>query len=529
MPKKKTTNHKPASSSGGPQTTNQQRPPVVVVMGHIDHGKTTLLDFIRKTHVQKKEVGGITQSIGAYQIATTEAQKPATAENAEKSAETQKGVEAQKITFIDTPGHEAFTAMRARGGQAADIAVLVVAANDGVMPQTIEAINHAKAANIPIIVAINKIDLPEANPAKVKSQLAKNGVLIEEQGGDVVCVEVSAKTGKGVDELLEMILLVSEMLELKADLNLSAQGVVLESCLDPRRGVVTTLVVKNGTLKVGNLCQIGKQVGKIKNMVDWQGNPVKQAESSMPVEVLGFKQVVLAGQKFATPLRPSGYGGQATELTPIPPIPPIPPSLEEKETKELKLIIKTDTQGSYEAVHHSVEKLSTEKVRITFIHEGIGNISEADIMLAATTRAIVLGFRVSIDTAAKNAAKMEKVICRTYDIIYHLLEELADVIAGKEEEGKIEIIGEAKILKVFVLSDKTKIAGCKVTDGVFKKGDNVQIVRGDEVIGESKITTMRHEKEKIGEAKKGIECGLSFSKEIEFEEGDLIQAVRVKS
>lgn len=518
MPKKKTTNHKPASPSGRPQTTNQQCPPVVVVMGHIDHGKTTLLDCIRKTKVQEKEVGGITQSIGAYQIATTE--------NAEKSAE------AQKVTFIDTPGHEAFTAMRARGGQAADIAVLVVAANDGVMPQTIEAINHAKAANIPIIVAINKIDLPEANPEKVKSQLAKNGVLIEGQGGDVVCMQVSAKTGKGVNELLEMILLVSEMLELKADSNLSAQGVVLESSLDSRRGVVTTLVIKNGTLKVGDFCHLGNVVGKIKNMLNWQGNSVKQAEPSMPVEVLGFKEVVLAGQPFRVITDGKPANAENTEKSAetrklITPTPPIPPP-EKEETKELKLIIKTDTQGSYEAVHHSVEKLQTEEVRITFIHEGIGNISEADIMLAIATGAIVLGFRVSADTAAENAAKMEKVICRTYDIIYHLLEELTDVITGKEEEGKIEVIGTAKILKVFVLSNKSKIAGCKVTDGVLKKGDNAQIVRGNEVIGESKITTMKHEKEKIGEAKKGVECGFGFAKEVELEEGDIVQAVKIK-
>ncbi|MBM4401902.1 MAG: translation initiation factor IF-2 [Candidatus Cloacimonetes bacterium] len=538
MPRRKTTNRKPARRSlgrrrsialatereGGPLTANQLRPPVVVVMGHIDHGKTTLLDYIRKTPIQEKEAGGITQSIGAYQV---ELKKPPTTNH-----------QPPTITFIDTPGHEAFTAMRARGGQAADIAVLVVAANDGVMPQTIEAINHAKAAKIPIIVAVNKIDLPEADSKRAINQLAKTGVLIEKMGGDIVCVEVSAKTGKGVDELLEMILLVAEMLELKADPNLPAQGVVLESSLDARRGVTTTLIVKNGTLRIGDFCRVGSAkggfvVGKIKNMTDWQGGVVKEAGPSMPVEALGFKKVVLAGQPFEVvtdgkPANAEDAEKSAGTQRPIVPSIPSLPSLEQTELKELKLIIKTDTQGSYEAVHHSVEKLQTEEVKITFIHEGIGNISEADIMLAVATSAIVLGFRVGIDAAAKNAAKMEKVLYRTYDIIYHLLEEIEDVITGKEEEGKIEVIGEAKILKVFVLSDKTKIAGCKVTDGILKKGNNIQIVRGEDVIADSKIISMRHEKEKISEAEKGVECGLAFTKEIEFQEGDLVQAFKIK-
>lgn len=488
------------------QSTNlTPRPPVVTFMGHIDHGKTSILDYIRHTQLQKKETGGITQSIGAYQVDLPQHNT--------------------KITFIDTPGHEAFSKMRARGGQAADIVVLVVAKNDGVMPQTIEAINHAKAAGVPMIVVINKSDLEGLPIEKIKAKLAEQGVLVEGYGGDVVSVETSAKTGQGMDELLEMINLVAQMQGLKADANAKPTGFVLEGCLNEKKGCTASFLVQNGALKKGQIVATNSTFGRIRRMNDWQGREVSKAFPGTPVEVLGLKKVPLAGETFEVveseklatqKMQPSSF---------LPSQPSITTEEKEESTRTLNLIIKADTKGSLEAVHHSVENLQTQEVLLHFLHEGVGNITEADVMLAAATRAIVLGFRVGVDEAAKNAAQMERVIYRTYEIIYKLLEEVEDVIAGEMDKMTLKIIGDAQVIKVFTLSDGALIAGCKVTEGKIKKGHTVQVLRGNEVVGEAQVDSLRHEKEKIGEAKKGVECGIALKPQIEFKEGDIIQAV----
>lgn len=487
------------------------RPPIVTMMGHVDHGKTSLLDVIRKTQLQAKEVGGITQSIGAYQV----------------------DFNGDKVTFIDTPGHEAFTSMRARGGQAADLVVLVVAANDGVMPQTIEAINHAKAAGVPTLVAINKMDLPSASAQKVKSQLAQNGVLVEEHGGDVVAVEVSARTRQGITELLEMIMLLSEMQELKADLKAKAQGFVIESRKEKKRGVVSTFIIQEGILKVADFLLVGESFGKVKAMFDWQAQALSKADPGTPVEVLGLREATTAGVQFKVvknedeareligekPIKATfsvkGALGNKAEIS----------GPELHKIHELALIVKADSLGSLEAVHHSLEKIQTEGVSVRFIHEGVGPITETDVMLAVTANALVLGFRVGVDPAAQAAAEFEDVFYKTYDIIYHLLEEVEDVILGEEEAKKVKILGQAEIVKIFELSDKTKIAGCKVTEGVIKKGNKVNLVRGEEQMAESVVSSLRQGKENVPQVKKGSECGIGLKGEVEVKEGDEIIAV----
>lgn len=474
-------------------------------MGHIDHGKTTILDFIRKTQIQKKEDGGITQSIGAYQV----------------EVETPEG--RQKITFIDTPGHEVFTAMRARGGKVADIVILVVAANAGVQPQTVEAIHHAKAAKVPIIVAINKMDLPEVKARSIYQQLLKEDVVVEKLGGDVVMVEVSGLTGQGIDQLLEMILLLAQMQEITADIQVEPSGVVIEGNLNPKKGPVATLIVQQGVLKLRDIVLVGNTFGRIRQMTNWKDEQLKKAYPSTPVEILGLKDVPQAGEKFQIVESEKEAEKRLGELQEKRPQPS--QVTEESKVRPLNAILKAESQGSLEAVSKALERLTTKDVPINFVHQGVGNITEADVNLAVTSSAIVLGFRVGIDKAAESAAQMERVLVKTYSIVYRLLEEVEAVIKGKEEKMKTKIWGRARVLKTFELSDGSKVAGCRVTEGVVKKGYSVLVRREKEIVHEGKITSIRHQREKISEAEEGVECGIIVEPGFEFAKEDILESV----
>lgn len=484
----------------------EKRPPIVTIMGHVDHGKTTLLDYIRKTQIAHKEAGGITQSIGAYQVE----------------------VNGEKITFIDTPGHEAFTKLRARGGQIADIVVLVVSAVDGVMPQTIEAIAHAKAANVSIIVAFSKIDLADSSVDRVKEQLSKEGILVENWGGDVVSVPVSGKTGQGVDNLLEMILLVSSMKELKADLSGLASGFVLESAKDEKKGISVTLIVKKGILKTGQIIVAGNAFGKIKRMSDWQGKSLAEAVPSMPVEVLGFNEIPEAGEVFRVVEDEKEAQNMILEKEKKQPEPSV--KLETSETgtsvKVISLIIKADTQGSLEAVRHSLENLKNAEVVFNFLHQGIGQINEGDIILAAASNAKVFGFRVEVDKSTATLQEFKKVDVRTYEIIYRLLEDVEKIIKG-EEKPKEEIISRGKVLKVFILTNESQVAGCKIEEGFITRGMKARFTREAVVIGETKIVSLKIEKEKKDRVQKGDIAGLALEQRLEIAEGDLLEVIKV--
>lgn len=498
----------------------EKRPPVVAVLGHVDHGKTSILDKIRASRVQAGEAGGITQSIGAYQVK----------------------VKDEKITFIDTPGHEAFTTMRARGGQTADIVVLVVAANDGVQPQTVEAINHAKAAEAPIIVALNKVDLDSAAPDKTKAELANEKVLVEGYGGDIPIVETSATEGVGIDKLLETIVAKSEKLNLQAEAKTHPTGVIIESFLDEKRGPVATVIVQNGTLKVQDVIIAGETYAKVKALNDWQGKRFKEAGPATPTEVLGFKEVPPAGVQFKfvesektaqerlekLKLQKERQESQDQRVSAAE---RIAQQIKAKELTEIPIIIKADTRGSLEAIQQSLEAVQTEQVKLKVLHAGIGPISEADILLAASAESgiggggIVLGFNVGVEKSAERVARHEKIIYRTYEIIYHLLEELEGVVAGELAALTPTVLGEAKIKEVFELSDGTRIAGCEVTEGNVKKGHKLQVVRADEVLGEARIVSLRHGKEEIGTIEEGTECGIGIKPELPFIVGDIIQTV----
>ena len=494
----------------------EKRPPIVTIMGHVDHGKTTLLDYIRKTQVAHKEAGGITQSIGAYQVE----------------------VNGEKITFIDTPGHEAFTKLRARGGQIADIVVLVVSAVDGVMPQTIEAIAHAKAANVSIIVAFSKIDLVDSSVDRVKEQLSKEGILVENWGGDVVSVSVSGKTGQGVDNLLEMILLVSSMKELQSDTNCFCTGFVLESAKDEKKGIFVTLIIKSGILKTGQIIVAGNAFGKIKRMSDWQGKSLQEAAPSMPVEVLGFNEIPEAGEVFMAVESEKEAQNMvlekeknkqslisAGENKPEPGV-KLTTSEAGASIKVISLIIKADTQGSLEAVHHSLENLKTAEVIFNFLHQGIGQINEGDIILAAASNAKVFGFRVEVDKSAATLQEFKKVDVSTYEIIYRLLEDVEKIIKG-QEKPKEEIISRGKVLKVFILTNESQVAGCKIEEGFIVRGMKARFTREAVVIGEAKIVSLKIEKEKKDRVQKGDIAGLALEQKLEIEGGDLLEVVKV--
>ena len=496
------------------------RPPVVTIMGHVDHGKTSLLDAIRETEVAKNEAGGITQHIGAYQVTHND----------------------KKVTFLDTPGHEAFTAMRARGAKVTDIAVIVVAANDGVMPQTLEAISHARAADVPIVVAINKIDLPDANPDRVKKQLADQGLVPEEWGGDTVVVEVSAKRRLNLGELMEMILLVAEMQELKANPSAPASGVVIEAQLDVGRGPVATVLVQRGTLRVGDAMVCGEAYGKVKAMFDFMGNAVREATPSMPVQVLGFNTVPQAGdfvmvvkderearqraERRAARLRQEQLAKSRSGATTLE---EFYRRLKEGRVKELPIIIKADVVGSVEALEEALRNISHPEAKVEIVHAGVGGINESDIMLASASKAVVIGFNVRPSAAAKALAEQERVDVRTYRVIYKAIEDVEAALLGLLGPEQVEEeIGTAEVRKVFYASKVGTIAGCYVQTGKLTRSAKVRVVRDGSIVWEGGIDSLKRFADDVREVAAGYECGLHLDGFDDVREGDIIEAYEIK-
>jgi len=494
------------------------RPPVVTIMGHVDHGKTSLLDAIRKTKVTATEAGGITQHIGAYQV---------TLQN-------------KKITFLDTPGHEAFTAMRARGAQCTDIAILVVAADDGIMPQTVEAINHAKAAQVPIIIAINKIDKEGANPDRVKQELTEHGLVPEEWGGDTICVPVSAVQRTGLDDLLEMILLVSEMLELKANPDRMAKGVIVEAQLDKGRGPIATVLVQNGTLKIGDSVVAGTVAGKVRAMVNDKGERVKKAGPAAPVEVLGLSDVPQAGdilhvlkdEKMVKSIAEKRrFKKKEEELLSSKRVTldDLFTQIQEGTIKDLNIVIKADVQGSVEALRESLERLSNEEVRVKVIHGGVGGITETDIMLAAASNAIIMGFNVRPDQNSRKAAELENVDIRLYRVIYNAIEDIKAAISGMLEPTYEEVIlGRAEVRATFKVPKVGTIGGCYVIEGKITRQASVRLIRDSIVIHEGQLESLKRFKDDAKEVATGFECGIGIEKFNDLKEGDVIEAFMMK-
>jgi translation initiation factor IF-2 len=490
------------------------RSPVVTVMGHVDHGKTSLLDTIRKTNVTATEAGGITQHIGAYQVVLNN----------------------KRIVFLDTPGHEAFTAMRARGAQATDIAILVVAADDGIMPQTIEAINHAKAAAVPIIVAINKIDRPNANPEKVKQQLTEYGLVVEEWGGDTVCVEVSAKERIGIDHLLEMILLVAEMQDLKAVPDRPAKGIIIEAELDKGMGPLATVLIKTGTLRIGDGIIAGVASGKVRIMIDDKGRRIKEAGPSTPVAVIGLSDVPQAGdmlyavgdEKAARIIAEKLFDKQRDEqhaksfkVT----LDNLFAHIQEGSVKELNIIVKADVQGSVEAVRQSFDKLTNDKVRLNVIHGGVGSISESDVMLASASNAIITGFNVRPDSNSRRLAEMENIDIRTYRIIYDAINDVKAAMEGMlDPEIKEVILGRAEVRAIFKVPRAGTVAGSYMLDGKITKNARIRLLRNDIVIHTGKIESLRRFKDDVREVSAGFEFGISLERFNDIKEGDILEA-----
>ena len=492
----------------------QHRPPVVTVMGHVDHGKTSILDAIRKTNVTGREAGGITQHIGAYQVE----------------------VDGQKITFVDTPGHEAFTAMRARGATVTDIAILVVAADDGVMPQTLEAIDHAKAAGVPIIVAINKVDLPEANPDRVKQQLAERELLIEEWGGDVIAIPVSAKTGDGLQDLLEHILLVAEVSELKADPDRPAEGTIIESELDPSRGPMATTIVRTGTLRVGDSVVAGDTWGRVKAMFGERGQRLKAVGPSSPAKIMGLSDVPRAGDilivvaderaaREVMEVRERERGAAAQRAT----LEAFSSDVAAGRAKELNVVLKADVQGSLEALQQALEGLASDRARVRVIHIGTGKISESDVMLARASSGVIIGFNVRSEPGAVRIADAEGVDIRHYDIIYRLTEDIERALKGIMEPITEEVIdGHAEVRAVFKVRGG-RVAGCMVTDGLVRRNSQVRVKRGDEVVRASRVSSLRRFQEDVREVQTGLECGIGIEGFSDVKEGDVIEAFHTET
>ena len=483
-------------------------------MGHVDHGKTSLLDAIRHTSVTSTEAGGITQHIGAYRV----------------------DLNGQKITFLDTPGHAAFTSMRARGAQATDIAVLVVAADDGIMPQTIEAINHAKAAGVSIIVAINKMDKPDVNPDKIMQQLTEHELVPEEWGGDVICVPVSAKTHMGIDKLLESILLVAEMQELKANPNRAAKGIVIEARLDKGKGPIATLLVQKGTLHSGDIIVAGTAVGRVRVMKNDKGETVKEAGPSVPVEIMGLAEVPQAGDVFDSvsderlarelveQRKQSAKEEQFKSVQKVT-LDNLFSSLQEGELKELNIIVKADVQGSAEAVKQSLEKLSNDEVRVRVIHSGVGAVSESDVMLAAASNAIIVGFNIRPDAVAKNLAERDGVEMRMYRIIYDCIEDVQAAIKGMLAPKYRDVdLGRAEVRNVISISSVGKVAGCYVTEGKVTRSSKIRVVRDGIVVAEDEIASLRRFKDDVKEVASNYECGIALNKFSDIKEGDILEA-----
>jgi len=491
----------------------EPRAPVVTVMGHVDHGKTTLLDYIRNADVAGREAGGITQHIGAYRVILPEGE----------------------ITFIDTPGHHAFTTMRARGAQVTDLVILVVAADDGVMPQTVEAINHAKAAGVPIIVAINKIDKPNSNPERVKQDLAQHGLISEEWGGETIFVEISAKQGTNVKELLEMVLLQAEMLELKAVSHKPARGTALEAKLDPKRGPVATFLVREGFLHQGDALVVGLHWGKVRAMLDFQRKPVKEAGPSVPVEVLGLTGVPLAGEPFMvveSERRARAISAERQEKAreiqmgkPRVSLEELMRQLAEGEAKEFRILLKADVQGSLEALKDSLKKLSTDEVKVYVVHAGVGGVNESDVMLASASKAVIVGFNVRPDAQARKAAEKERVEIRLYRVIYALLEDVGKVMEGMlEPEYQEVVLGRAEVRQVFQVPKVGKVAGCYVQDGKITRSAKVRLIRDGVVVYEGGLASLKRFKEDVKEVAAEYECGMGLQDFNDIKEGDVIEA-----
>ncbi|WP_346885288.1 translation initiation factor IF-2 [Clostridium sp. UBA4395] len=490
-----------------------KRPPIVTVMGHVDHGKTSLLDAIKKSKVTATEAGGITQHIGAYTV----------------------DVNGERITFLDTPGHEAFTSMRARGAQVTDIVILVVAADDGIMPQTVEAINHCKAAEVPMIIAINKMDKESANPDRVKQELTEYGLVSEDWGGDTICVPVSAHTKEGLDNLLEMITINAEMLELKADANRRAKGTVIEAKLDKGRGPVASILVQNGTLKSGDSIIVGTTYGRIRAMIDDKGKTTKAAGPSMPVEILGLSEVPAAGDRFTVvrdektarimaESRKEKIRQEHFQTSNRVSMENLYNQIQEGKVKELSVIVKADVQGSAEAVKQSIEKLSTDNVKVRVIHGAVGAITETDVSLAYASNAIIIGFNVRPDNNAITVAERDNVEIKTYRIIYDALDDIKSAMIGMlEPEYKEVITGRCEARQVYKISNVGTIAGCYVLNGKITRNCKVRVLRDGIVITESTLASLKRFKDDVKEAAAGYECGLSIEKFNDIKEGDIIE------
>ena len=491
-----------------------KKPAVVTVMGHVDHGKTSLLDCIRKSKVTETEAGGITQHIGAYTV----------------------NINGEKITFLDTPGHEAFTAMRARGAQITDIVILVVAADDGIMPQTTEAINHCKAAKVPMIVAINKMDRPGANVDKVKQELTEYGLVAEDWGGDTICVPVSAHTKEGIDTLLEMVLITAEMLELKANPTRSAKGTVIEAKLDKGRGPLATLLVQNGTLNTGDSIIVGSTYGRIRAMFDDKGNKIKTAGPSIPVEILGLSEVPEAGDRFnvvkdektarnMAESRKAKSREEHFQSSNRVSMENLYSQIQEGSVKELGVIVKADVQGSVEAVRQSLEKLSTDNVKVRVIHSGVGAITETDVILAAASNAIIIGFNVRPDNNAAIVGEKEKVEIKTYRVIYDALDDIKAAMVGMlDPVFKEVVLGRVEIRQIYKVSNVGTIAGSYVLNGKITRSSSVRVLRNGIVITESTLASLKRFKDDAKEVAAGYECGLSVEKFNDIKEGDIVEA-----
>ena len=496
-----------------------KRPPIVTVMGHVDHGKTSLLDAIRKANVTAHEAGGITQHIGAYTV----------------------NLKGEKLTFLDTPGHEAFTAMRARGAQVTDVVILVVAADDGIMPQTKEAINHCKAADVPMIVAINKIDRPGANIDRVKQELTEYELVAEDWGGDTICVPVSAKTGENLEQLLEMVLLTAEMAELKADPKRKAKGTVIEAKLDKGRGAVATLLIQNGTLHVGDSILVGSTYGRIRAMFDDKGKSIKNSGPSIPVEILGLSEVPAAGDRFTVvkdektarnmaEARKQKIKNESFHSANRVSLEDLYSQIQEGTVKELGIIVKADVQGSVQAIKQSLEKLSTEDVKVRVIHGGVGAITETDVTLATASNALLIGFNVRPDSNATTAADRDGVEIKTYRIIYDAIEDVKSAMIGMlDPEYKEVVNGKAEVRMVYKISNIGTIAGCYVLDGKILRNSEVRVIRDGIVIFESTLASLKRFKDDAKEVNSGYECGLSVDKFNDIKEGDIIESFSMQA
>ena len=488
-------------------------PPVVTIMGHVDHGKTSLLDTIRKTKVAAGEAGGITQHIGAYQVE----------------------VNGKKITFLDTPGHEAFTAMRARGAQVTHIAIIVIAADDGIMPQTREAISHAQAAKVPIIIALNKIDKANANPDHVKQQLAEMGLLIEEYGGDIVLVPVSARQGTGIHDLLDYILLVAEVQDIRANPNKLATGVIVEATLEKNSGSTATVLVQQGTLKMGDNIVVGAIAGKVRGMFNDRGKRIQKAPPSTPVSIIGLSEVpqagdrleVVADERTARQRALQEAGKRKDESMPLGQVSldTLYMQMQEGRVKELNIVLKSDVQGSSEALKNALTKVGEDNLKVRLIHEGIGNISETDVHLAAASGAIVIGFNVKADGAALREAQKEGVDIRYYNVIYKLTDDIQAALVGMLEPTFREVIeGHAEVVQIFKAGRNVVIAGCRITDGHIVRSSQARVLRKDTKVHEGKIGSLRRGKDDVREVNTGYECGIILEDFTDFEVGDIIEA-----